>query len=115
MTAGPLRPRELRPATRGERRARVALVAVGLGLALVGAVAAVTTLPPAQWVRVALWLAAGVVVHDAVVAPLALALGVGVLGRVRRPAVRRLLRAGLLLAATVVVVAVPLLATGGLR
>lgn len=109
MSAGP------RPATRGERRARVALVVVGLALALVGALAFVTTEPPGQWLRVALWLAAGVVVHDAVVAPLALALGVGVGARVRRPAVRRLLRALLLVLASAAVVAVPLLATGGLR
>ena len=54
-------------------------------------------------------------VHDAVVAPLALALGVGVGARVHRPAVRRLLRALLLVVASALVVAVPLIATGGLR
>lgn len=104
-----------RPTTRGERRVQVVLVGLGVLLALVGAAAFVTTEPPGQWLRVVVWLVAGVAVHDAVVAPLALALGVGVLGRLRHPVLRRVLRPALLVAATAAVVAVPLLATGGLR
>ena len=104
-----------RPASSGERRVQVVLLGVGVLLGLVGAAAFVTTEPPGQWLRVVVWLVAGVVVHDAVVAPLALALGVGVLGRLPHPVVRRVLRFLLLVAAAAAVVAVPLLATGGLR
>ncbi len=104
-----------RPATAGEQRIRLLLIAIGLVLALVGAYAFIGAEPVGHWLRVVLWLAAGVVLHDAVVAPLALALGAGVLRQVTHPVVRRVLRAALLLVTAAVVVTVPLLATGGLR
>ena len=104
-----------RPASRGEQRVRLLLITTGVLLILVGAYAFVGAEPVGHWLRVVLWLAAGVVVHDVVVAPLALALGAGVLGRVTHPVVRRLLRAALLLLTATVVVGVPMLATGGLR
>ncbi|MEO3936527.1 hypothetical protein V3N99_07175 [Dermatophilaceae bacterium Soc4.6] len=104
-----------RPATRGEQRVRLLLIAIGIFFALVGAYAFISVEPVGQWLRVVLWLAAGVVIHDAVVAPLALALGAGVLRPIANPVVRRVLRATLLLVTAAVVVAVPLLATGGLR
>ncbi|MDQ2756965.1 MAG: hypothetical protein M3Y71_10440 [Actinomycetota bacterium] len=104
-----------RRASAGEQRVRFLLIVIGVALALVGAYSFIDAEPLGQWLRVVLWLAAGVVLHDAVVAPLALALGAGVLHRVTSPSVRRLLRALLLLMTAGVVVAVPLLATGGLR
>ena len=104
-----------RSATPGEQRIRLLLLAIGVAFALVGAYAFIDAEPVGQWLRVVLWLAAGVVLHDAVVAPLALVLGAGVLRRVTHPVVRRVLRAALLLVTATVVVAVPLLATGGLR
>lgn len=104
-----------RAATPTEQRIRLLLLAIGVALTLVGAYAFVDAEPVGQWLRVALWLAGGVVLHDAVVAPLALALGASTQRRVTHPALRRALRAALLLATVAVVVAVPLLATGGLR
>ena len=104
-----------RSATPGEQRIRLLLLTIGVALALVGAYAFVDAEPVGQWLRVALWLAAGVVLHDAVVAPLALVLGAATQRRATHPGLRRLLRAALLLASVAVVLAVPLLATGGLR
>ena len=105
----------VRAATRGEQRIRLLLIAIGIVLALFGTYSFIDAEPVGQWLRVVLWLAAGVVLHDAVVAPLAVALGAVVLRPITSPVVRRWLRATLLLVTASVVVAVPLLATGGLR
>lgn len=56
------------------RYARIALAAAGIGLGVYGAVLAVTTLAPPQLLGLAVWLAAVVVVHDGVVAPVTSAL-----------------------------------------
>jgi hypothetical protein len=58
------------------RLARGLLIAAGLGLAGYGAVLLLTTLSPWQLVALALWLAAVVVVHDGLLAPLTSALRV---------------------------------------
>jgi hypothetical protein len=74
---------------------RLLLLAVGLALMAFGAVTGFTTVPSSQWPSAALWLAGGVAVHDAVLAPLAVAVGLLVLPRVR-PTWRAPLRGGAL-------------------
>lgn len=71
--------------------ARWALWAAGLAMIGWGLWTAWVRVPPEQWVSVLLWLAGGVVVHDAVLAPLAILIGLRVLPRVPdawRPALR---------------------------
>ncbi len=88
--------------------------ALGVVLALLGVWLFVSDVPTSGWVRVVLWLAAGVAVHDGLVAPGAVALGRLMRGRVPArwmPAVRT----GGLAALAIAILAIPLLATGGLR
>ncbi|MCB7135890.1 hypothetical protein [Cellulosimicrobium marinum] len=96
------------PAT-GMRVARAVLVAVGAVLVGVGLWTAWTTVPRGQWPSALVWLAGGVVVHDAVLAPLAVALGAWVLPRVP-PVWRGPLRGGLLAAGALAVLSVALVA-----
>ncbi|WP_421732753.1 hypothetical protein [Cellulomonas sp.] len=89
---------------------RLALLALGVVLMGTGVVVGLTTVPQGQWPSVLIWLAGGVAVHDAVLAPTAIVLGLVVLPRLGadwRPAVRAggLGAAVLALFAVVVVVA----------
>jgi hypothetical protein len=59
--------------------ARLALGGLGVGLALWGAWLALTRQDPVQLVEVAIWLAAGVALHDAIIA--GLTIGLVALGR----------------------------------
>lgn len=71
--------------------ARWALWVVGAAMVAWGVWTAWVRVPPDQWLSVFLWLAGGVVVHDAVLAPLAILIGLVVLPRVPqawRPAFR---------------------------
>ncbi|MEO9152868.1 MAG: hypothetical protein ABI243_10750 [Lapillicoccus sp.] len=97
-----------------ERLTRSALLAVGLLLGACGLYAFVSAVPTGEWLRVVIWLGGGVVAHDAILAPLAVVVGF-VAFRQAPPPVRRWGRFGVLVLAAVVVVLVPLLATGGLR
>jgi hypothetical protein len=90
-------------------RVRWALGTVGVLLVLCGVRAFVVAVPPRQWPGVVTWLGAGVVVHDAVLAPCAVALGWLVLRRAPE-VVRPPLRLGLLAVVTVAVIGIPLLA-----
>ena len=90
-------------------RVRWALGTVGILLVLCGVRAFVVAVPPRQWPGVATWLGAGVVVHDALLAPCAVVLGWLVLRRAPE-VVRPPLRLGLLGAVTVAVIGIPLLA-----
>ena len=103
-----------RPLVVGDRALRAGLVVVGVLGGLVGAYAFVTGVPVRQWLGVGSWLAGGVVVHDALIAPLAVVLGL-LVTRKASPRIRRLLRTALLAGATVGVLLIPLLATGGVR
>ncbi|SDS10374.1 hypothetical protein SAMN04489860_0802 [Paraoerskovia marina] len=70
---------------------RWALWAAGAAMIAWGLWTAWVRVPPDQWVSVLLWLAGGIVVHDAVLAPVAILLGLVVLPRVPetwRPALR---------------------------
>lgn len=87
---------------------RLLVGALGVSDLLTGLVVAVDSVPVRQWPSALVWLAAGVVVHDAVLAPLAVALGLGVLPRV--PAVwRGPLRGGLLGAGVLALLSVVML------
>lgn len=59
------------------RAARGMLVAVGLVLLGVGAFLLLTELDPARWTGVAVWIGAAILVHDGVVAPVVVAIGLG--------------------------------------
>jgi len=96
----------------GRGRSLVGLA--GLALLATGAWLAVTGVSTSDRLRVLVWLVGGVAVHDGVVAPSAT-----VLGRVARlhvpSALLPTLRVAGLALLTLVLLAVPLLATGGLR
>jgi len=94
--------------------ARLALLGAGVALVGVGVVVGLTSVPQGQWPSVLLWLAGGVAVHDAVLAPAAVVLGALVLPRVPvgwRPA----LRAGALGAVVLAIVAVVIVVASGMR
>lgn len=74
---------------------RLVLGAVGVGFAAWGGWKMVTTFAANDWWPVLRWGVAGIVVHDALLAPIGIALGVLVFRRVNGAA-RPLLRAGLL-------------------
>jgi hypothetical protein len=59
-------------------RTRATLVVLGTAMALYGAWLLLSRQDPAQWLEVALWLAAGVVAHDVVLS--GLAIGAGLVG-----------------------------------
>ena len=95
-------------------RGRVALGAVGVALALVGAYAFVSAVDPGQWVGAIAWVAAGIAAHDGLLAPIAVVVGFLLLPRVPERA-RGPARAALLALAVVTILTIPLLVTGGLR
>ncbi|MDQ0374625.1 hypothetical protein [Cellulomonas humilata] len=93
---------------------RLVLLGAGVVLVGVGVVVGLTSVPQGQWPSVLLWLAGGVAVHDAVLAPAAVVLGALVLPRVPvgwRPA----LRAGALGAAVLAIFAVVIVVASGMR
>jgi hypothetical protein len=94
------------PVVRWSRRL---LVAGGVALVAFGAWTAWSTVPRGQWASVVAWLAGGIVVHDAVLAPLAVALGAAVLPRVP-PVWRAPLRGALLAAGALALLSIALVA-----
>jgi len=93
---------------------RLALLGLGVVLIGTGVVVGLTTVPQGQWPSVLIWLAGGVAVHDALLAPTAILLGLVVLPRVPadwRPA----LRAGALGAAVLAILAVVIVAAASMR
>lgn len=86
---------------------RVLLGVAGGLVAGYGALLLVTTVPPASLLRVAVWMAVAVIIHDAIWSPSMLGLGTA-LGRVPVRA-RRFLQGGLVVAGCLVVIAIPLL------
>lgn len=93
---------------------RLVLLTVGVALIGVGAVVGLTSVPTRQWPGIVLWMAGGVAVHDVVLAPLAVLLGLVVLRRVR-PSRRPALRAGALGAAVLAGFAVVVVVAAGRR
>ena len=89
-------------------RRRLVIGAAGVLLGLYGVFRLVTEIPNANLTVLALWLLAALVIHDGVVAPSCVAVGWAVAHVVPARA-RRYLQAGLVVAALVTVVAVPLI------
>ncbi|MFC7485832.1 hypothetical protein ACOCJ7_04830 [Knoellia sp. CPCC 206453] len=94
--------------------ARLLLGAAGLVFVAVGAWQFVAHVPTSGWLRVGLWIGAGIAVHDGVLAPLGVVTGWLVAHRAPERA-RPLVRVIGLAVLTLVLITVPLLATGGLR
>lgn len=93
---------------------RLALLGAGVVLVGAGVVIGLTTVPQGQWPSVLLWLAGGVAIHDAVLAPAAVLVGLVVLPRVPedwRPA----LRAGALGAVVLALFAVVIVVASTMR
>jgi hypothetical protein len=89
-------------------RRRLVIGAAGVLLGLYGVFRLVTEIPNANLTVLALWLLAALVIHDGVVAPAVVAVGWAVAHVVPARA-RRYLQGGLVVAALVTVVAVPLI------
>lgn len=89
------------------RRYRIALVLSGGLLLTFGAFRLVTQLDPGDLFVLALWLAAAVLLHDWVIAPITVGTGVA-LTRVP-PRARRYLQGALLVGALITIVAIPLI------
>ena len=92
---------------------RLLLGALGVAAGLFGAVL-LLDLGPDNLVAAGTWLVGGVVVHDAVLAPLALAVGIGA-ARLLRRQVPAPVVVGVTVLATVTVVAIPVLGRFGAR
>jgi hypothetical protein len=60
---------------------RIGLLTLGALMMARGAALLLTDVSPGQWIRVGIWLAAGIVAHDALLAPAATGLGRTVLPR----------------------------------
>lgn len=93
---------------------RLALLGVGVALVGVGAVVGLTSIPQRQWPGIVLWMAGGVALHDAILAPAAVLLGLVVLPRVE-PRWRPALRAGALGAAVLAIFAVVIVGAASRR
>lgn len=95
-------------------RTRVVLGVAGSLLAGYGVVLLVSRQDPRQWWEVVLWLAAGVLAHDALLS--AAVVGVCLLGsRLLPPAWRAPAAVALVVGGSLTVVAVPVLGGGGVR
>jgi hypothetical protein len=86
---------------------RIGLAVAGSLLLALGAFRLVTQLVPGDLVALGLWLVVAVALHDVVVAPLTVGVGMA-LTRVP-PRARRYLQGGLVVAALITVIAVPLI------
>ena len=86
--------------------------AAGAGLALFGVFRLLTEIPALSLLGLAGWLVAALVLHDGMLAPLTGVVG-AVLTRHVPPRLRRYLSGGLVTAAAVTVIALPLIARAG--
>ncbi|MDJ0340873.1 hypothetical protein QMK19_19020 [Streptomyces sp. H10-C2] len=93
-------------------RARAALGAVGVAAMGLGASLLLTDSQVRAPLDVPLWMAGAIVLHDAVLAPVVLAIGAALAHRLP-PRVRRPVRAGLIVAACLTAVALPVLLRPG--
>ena len=91
--------------------ARIVFAIVGIVAVLYGAGRILTSVPPPILVVLGVWLVAAVLIQHGVVSPLVVAIGVA-LRRVPDRG-RRFLQVGLIVAAMVTVVAIPLIARQG--
>ncbi len=86
---------------------RIVLGVLGLGAVLFGAIELITGVPPQSLLRLAVWLAAAVIIHDAFWSPGLIGLGT-VLSRLPARG-RRYLQGGLIVAGALTVIAVPMI------
>ncbi len=114
LTAARDASRETYAAVRGAGAGRLLLGAVGVVCVLVGGWQFFAHVPTTGWVRVVLWIGAGIAVHDGVLAPLGVVTGWLVARRTPARA-RPLVRFVGLALLTLLLLTVPLLATGGIR
>jgi hypothetical protein len=89
------------------RRWRIALGTAGMLLGLFGVFRLVTQVPLGDDVVLGVWLVGAVVIHDGVLSPLIIGIGV-LLSRVP-PRARRYLQAALIVGAAVTVIALPMI------
>lgn len=87
---------------------RVGIAAPGVALIAYGAYRLLSEIPAEDLVSIGVWLAAALVLHDAVVAPVTVGLGV-VLARWVPPRARRYVQGTAVAAALVTVIALPLI------
>lgn len=95
-------------------RTRIALGAVGVLVAAYGAWLLLTRQDAEQVRSAAVWLVAGVLLHDVVLAPVVVLLGL-LLSRVTPPAARAPVAVGAVVLGTVTLMAVPVLGRFGAR
>lgn len=91
------------------RRWRIALLVIGLGLLVLGGVVLLQEVSPRRYVGILTWFAGALIVHDGIIAPLVVVVGV-VSRRVgaRVPAVAiAIVQAALVVAGVVVLLVVP--------
>ena len=93
------------------RRWRIAFVSSGIALGSFGVLRLLTQVPITSDLLLVVWMMAAVVVHDGVLSPIVL--GVGVLVRRVPPRARRYLQSALIVAALVMTIALPLIGRRG--
>ncbi|RYB90142.1 hypothetical protein EUA06_12150 [Nocardioides glacieisoli] len=95
-------------------RARLAIGAVGVVVALYGALLFLTRQDPGQWLEVAIWFAAGVVAHDVLLS--ALLIGLCLVGARLLPAAWRApATVALVVWGTLTIATIPMLTRAGAR
>ena len=95
-------------------RARLAIGAVGVVVALYGALLFLARQDPGQWLEVGIWLGAGIVAHDAVVS--ALVIGLCAVGARLLPAAWRApATIALVVWGTLTIATIPMLTRAGAR
>jgi hypothetical protein len=91
------------------KRIRIAIAALGVVCIGVGVLALVQTVRPTQWLDIAIWLGAALVLHDGVLVPLetALVLGLKAVGRRLPTSALLVIEGGFALGAILTLVVVP--------
>ena len=91
------------------RAARGILIGLGLMMMAVGGLVLLADVPPERYFGIAVWVGAAIVVHDGVIAPITVAVGLGA-GRVRARVGRRgiaIAQGALLVGAILTAIALP--------